>query len=271
MRRLTLALALIAALPAVPARAATPTVVRSWVAERVSPDAGDVIVQGGAGAADGNYAMAAVAAANVGPDGRFSYAEGGVFFGLTVDSTAHATTPAGGVGCETLPAPGTCTKFLSGGGIGFAVWWDKPVAFNRVLVTIRGQRPGVQLDPRVRGWRLSPWKGTVRIVESTTAGATTVLGTGASAFTDAQSVGGPGGSVAVGHPPCRMAGYGAAGTGAVRLLGGKQAAIASCPADQAPPASYAPGSTEWQLTGAAAGLDDVPARLVVWERPLPRK
>src|SRR4051812_35581929 len=109
MRRLTLALALIAALPAVPARAATPTVVRTWVVERVSASAGDIIVQGGAGAADGDYAMAAVAAATVGPDGRFSYAEGGVFFGTTVDSTFHVTTPAGGAGCEDLPAPGTCT------------------------------------------------------------------------------------------------------------------------------------------------------------------
>jgi hypothetical protein len=270
MRRLMLVLPVLALLPLTSADAAERTVVRAWVAERVSAAATAIEVNGGAGVNDHDYAMAAVASATVGRDGRLTGADGALFFGATIDSTPSVGTPGGSLHCEALPAAGTaCSDMPAFGAIGFAVGWSD-AAFNRVFVVVRGTDPSVALGRKVRGWELHRWYGRVRIARGDDADATTPVGFGAGAFTTAEAVGGPGGSVAIGHPPCKMAGYAAAGAGAIVLSGGTHDVVASCPADQVPPAAAAPGSTEWTLSGAVSGVSDVPARMVVIERPLPR-
>jgi hypothetical protein len=274
MRRTALALAALTAFPLAPALAAPKAEpLTTWVVERVSPDAREVTVRGGAGAGNHDYAFAAVASATVGKDGRFESADGGLFFGATTESGAVVRTPAGNVRCDGLPSGGTaCTDGLAGSGIAFAIWWGD-VTFNRVLVTIRGKDRTIDLGENGSpGWRIRRWTGAVRVVTSVDyASANGPLGSGAGAFGDAQSFGGPGGSVAIGHPPCQGVGYAAAGSGVVRLQGGPHEVVATCPADQVPPAAAAPGGTEWTLTGASAGVSDVPARLVVIERPQPRR
>lgn len=266
MRRLAVALALLAALP-VPAGAASQPPLRGYVLEKVSADATAPGVSGGAGAYDHQYAYAAVAAATVGRDGRFGDAEGGLFFGATAESDPEASTPGPAVRCSDVPAAGqVCSSGMAGAGIAFAVWWDGDVTFNRVVVAMRGNDQQLRIMDGVRGWRLRRWDGAVREVAGDLAGATGSPA-GAGAFVDAQAVGGPGGSVAIGHPPCRQATYASAGTGAVRLLGGTREAVGTCGASLAPPAAAAPGSTEWTFTGAAAGVSDVPVRMVVIEAP----
>lgn len=266
MRRLAAALALLAALP-VPARAATPqTPLRAYVLERVSDDATDPGVMGGAGAGNHQYTYAAVASATAGPDGRFTAADGALFFGASAESDPGVNSPAGTVRCSAVPAGGqVCSNGMAGAGIAFAVWWEG-ATFNRVLVAMRGEGQRVELMEGVSGWRLSRWTGPVRDVNGDAAGAT-ASPYGAGSFLDVEAPGGPGGSVAIGHPPCYSPGWGAAGTGAVRLLGGTEEVVATCPAQFGPPAAAAPGSTEWTLTGAAAGVSDVPTRLVVIEAP----
>jgi hypothetical protein len=268
MRRLTLLAALLA-LPVVPAHAApAPPPTTTWVAVRTSPSARTLTVSGGAGARDHEWAMAAVASASVGPDGRFSGADGALFFGATAESGITVTSPAGQTQCKDVPNAGqVCADGYAGAGIGFAVWWDE-VDFNRVFVVMRGRDAGVELGPDSAGWRLSRWTGPVRVVTNDVASAAAPFGAGAAGFTSATAVGGPGGSVAIGHPPCSMMAVPGAGQGVVRLLGGVQDKVATC-ADLTPPASYKPGSTEWSFSGAVAGYSDVPARLVVIERPLP--
>jgi len=117
----------------------------------------------------------------------------------------------------------------------------------------------------VRGWRLRRWDGNVREYGNDVASAS---GSpyGAGAFDDVTAIGGPRGSVAIGHPPCAYAGYASAGTGAVVLSGGRADVPSACPAPNTPPAAAMPGSAEWRLSGAIAGVADVPARLVVVER-----
>jgi hypothetical protein len=272
VRRLALALAALTAFPLTPAVAAPKPTVTTWVVERTSPAKHPVTVRGGAGAPKHEWVMAAVASATVGRDGRFQSADGGVFFGATSESGAVVKSPAGDVRCDGLPNGGTsCTDDgLAGSGIAFAIFWDDP-AFNRVLVTIRGVGASIDLgDKGSPGWRLRRWTGTTRIVTSDMASADGPLGAGGAAFGDAQAPGGPGGSVAVGHPPCKGFGYAAAGSGAVRLLGGTKEAVATCPADLFPPAAAATGGTEWTFTGASAGVSDVPARLVVFDLPVRR-
>jgi hypothetical protein len=150
----------------------------------------------------------------------------------------------------------------------FMAWWDHP-AFNRALVVLRGVDRRVDLgDDGSPGWRLRRWTGGTRIVaDADVAGVTAPLGTGASTFVGAESVGGPAGSVAIGHLPCRDNGSASLGTGTVTLVGGTKEVDGTCPTDVYPPAAAAPGSTEWTLTGAAAGVSDVPARLVVFDMP----
>ncbi|HEX8001798.1 MAG TPA: hypothetical protein VF519_03795 [Mycobacteriales bacterium] len=266
MRRLalTVPLALLATLPAVPAHAAPE--LRGWVLERVSAAATPPGVRGGASAYDHEYAYAAVASATAGEDGRFDDADGALFFGSTAESDPVVRTPAGEHRCSEVPVGGTaCADATAGSGIAFAVWWDE-AAFDRVVVVVRGRGPAVELMEDVHGWRLSEWTGTVREVAGDLAGAdTSPYGLGS--FVDAGAVGGPGGSVAIGHPPCTQVTYASTGSGAVRLLGGTRDKVASCPATFAPPAAGAPGSTEWSLTGAAAGVSDVPVRMVVIEAP----
>lgn len=263
MRRLTLAVAALAALP-LPAHAAPQPPLRAYVLERVAADATDPGVTGGAGANDHQYAYAAVASATVGDDGRLRGADGALFFGATAESDTSASSPNGTTRCSQLPGAGqVCGSGYAAAGIAFAVWWDD-AAFNRVVVVMRGHHQQLRLMDGVRGWRLRRLDGTVREVAGDLAGASTTP-YGAGSFVDAESVGGPGGSVAIGHPPCAQVGYAGAGGGAVRLLGGTKEAVATCPATFAPPAAAAPGSTEWVLTGAAAGVSDVPVRMVVIE------
>jgi hypothetical protein len=268
MRTLAVAAALLA-LPVVPAHAAPkPPPTTTWVVERTSPRATSLTIRGGAGAGDHEWAMAAVASATVGPDGRFSGAEGGLFFGTVADGDPAVHTPAGTARCSDLPSTGTVCATTSVAAIGFMIWWDD-VTFNRAFVVLRGRRASVDLGERgdSPGWRLRRWTGPVRVVADTdAAGADAVLAS-ADGFTTAHAVGGPHGSIAIGHPPCRSVGYTGAGTGAVRLVGGVEEKVATC-ADFGPPAAYKPGSTEWTFSGAAAGMSDVPARLVVIERPL---
>jgi len=264
----TLAAAALLALPVVPAHAApAPPPTTTWVVERTSPRATELTVRGSAGAEDKEWAMAAVASATVGADGRFRGAEGGLFFGAVAESDPWLHTPAGTTHCSELPTAGSvCANGWAGAGIGFAIWWDG-ITFNRVFVVMHGRRASIDLgDKGSPGWRIRRWTGPVRVIADTdAAGAETGLA-GVDGFTTAHAVGGPGGSIAVGHPPCRSVGYSGAGTGAVRLLGGVEDKVATC-ADFEPPAAYKPGSTEWTFSGAAAGMSDVPARLVVIERP----
>jgi hypothetical protein len=268
MRRLALALAALTAFPLTPALAAPKPTVTTWVVERTSARADTVTVRGGAGARNHEWAMAAVASATVGKDGRFRSADGGVFFGVATESGAVVDSPAGQVRCDGVPNGGTaCTDGQAGSGIGFAIMWTE-ATFNRVLVAIRGVNASIDLGEKGSpGWRLRRWNGTTRIVLSDLASAHGPLGVGAAALGDAPTVGGPGGSVAIGHPPCQGVGYAAAGSGAVRLVGGTKDAIASCPADLFPPAAASPSSTEWTFSGASAGVSDTPARLVVFEMP----
>ncbi|HEV2890240.1 MAG TPA: hypothetical protein VGX28_07660 [Frankiaceae bacterium] len=268
MRRLAAALVLAAALPVPAADAGLPPL-RAYVLERVSADATDPAVRGGTWAGDGQYAYAAVASATAGADGRFDDAEGAMFFGVSATSDPSVSTPAGRVQCSAVPAAGTaCVDGMAGGGIAFLVWWED-ATFDRVVVAMRGHDQRVELDDHVRGWRLSAWRGPVREVAGDLATATATP-YGAGSFVDAESVGGPGGSVAIGHPPCTQVGYVSGGAGAVRLLGGTREVVGSCPATFSPPAAAAPGSTEWSLTGAAGGVSDVPVRMVVIESPVRR-
>jgi hypothetical protein len=266
MRRLLPALLLLAVVPA-PARAVTQPPLRAYVLERVSDDATPPGVAGGAGADNHQYAFAAVASANVNDEGRFDAAEGVLFFGATAESDPYVTTPATGARCSDVPpASSVCgSGSWSGAAIAFIVWWDGPVTFNRVVVVMRGMRQGVKLVDGVRGWVVRPWKGTVREVGGDLASASATP-YGGGGFTKTTAVGGPGGSVAIGHPPCAYAGTVSAGTGAVRLSGGPSDVVSACPAPNTPPASAMPGSTEWQLDGGVVGVADVPARLVVVER-----
>jgi hypothetical protein len=270
MRRLAAAIAAAiaaaVALPVVPAHAGTPPTT-TWVVERTSSRARTLTIRGGAGAGEHEWAMAAVVAATVGADGRFRGAEGGLFFGATAED-AKVTGPDGVTHCKDLPVPGGVCMSDFGAAIGFAIWWDE-ITFNRAFVVLRGRDASIDLgDHGSPGWRIRRWTGPVRVVgDVDDAAVEGPLGAGAGGFTKAEAVGGPGGSVAIGHPPCRSLGYTGAGSGAVRLLGGVQDAVATC-ADWAPPAAYKPGSTEWSFTGAIAGVSDVPARLVVIERPL---
>ncbi|MDQ1710892.1 MAG: hypothetical protein QOE45_342 [Frankiaceae bacterium] len=271
MRRLALALAVLTALPLTAATAApAPEPVTTWVVERISPAATQgLVVRGWSGAHIHDYAFAAVASATVGKDGRFASAEGALFFGVTTESGVVVRSPAGGFRCDGLPSGGTsCTEGLAGGGIAFAVSWTKPT-FNRVLVVIRGTGRSMDLGRDASpGWRVRRWAGTTRVVAAADlTSADGPLGTGAAAFNDARSAGGPDGSIAIGHPPCRTLGYGTAGTGAVLLTGDATDVVSTCPADMYPPAAASPGGTEWRLTGAGAGVSDVPARLVVVGMP----
>lgn len=263
MRRLTVLAALLA-LPVVPAHAAPPPTV-TYVAERLSPTAHTVEISGGAGASDHEWALAAVVAATVDSAGRFTYAEGGLFFGAVAESGAVVRTPVATKRCADLPTAAFCANSRAGAGIGFVIWWDD-AAFNRVFVVLRGRDASASLDG-TRGWRLRRWTGPVHVVaDGDYAGADTVLGASAGAFAKANAVGGVRGSLSVGHPPCRTLGYTGAGTGVVQLKGGADDVTATC-AVETPPAAYARGSTEWELTGEAAGMSDVPARLVVIEPP----
>jgi hypothetical protein len=141
------------------------------------------------------------------------------------------------------------------------VWWDE-ASFNRVVVVMRGNDQGIELMDGVRGWRIEPWDGWLKEVGGDGAGASATP-YGASAFVAANAVGPAGGSVAIGHPPCAYFGYASAGSGAVRLTGGHEDIVSACPAPNTPPAAAMPGSAEWRLSGATAGITDVPARLVV--------
>ena len=265
-----LALAALAALPVLPlpAGAASDPLVKAWVVERVDPSATEVVVRGGAGARDHDYAMAAVASATVGRDGRFTSAEGALFFGVSPESGFRVRGPAGETTCEDLPDRRLCSTTTAAGAIAFAAGWSG-VTFNLVLFVLRGRDASVDLGENGSpGWRLRRWDCRVRIVANAdAASADTALGRGAGTFANAESVGGPGGSVAIGHPPCARFVVGLGG-GAVRLAGGKQEVVSTCPS-MYPPAAAAPGSTEWRLSGAAAGISDTPARLVVIEKPLP--
>jgi hypothetical protein len=263
----TVALALTAALlPFVPAEAATKPSVTAWVVERTAPGARSLSVSGGSGAGDGEHAFAAVASATLDARGRFSDAEGALFFGSDPDSDPGVSSPAGTTRCSDVPAAAqVCASSTTGAGIGFVVWWDD-ATFDRAFVVLAGR--GKQVAIEGSGWRLRRWTGPVRVVyESDLASAGTVLGRGAAAFNAAESWGGPGGSVAIGKLPCLSAGYTQAGGGAVRLTGGTAEKLATC-ADWYPPAAAAPAGTEWLLDGAAAGASDTIARLVVVERPL---
>ncbi len=270
MRRLALVLAAVTALPLLPAEAGAGSTVTTWVAERTSSTARTVLVRGGAGTGDHDYAMAAVAGATIGSDGRFTGAEGGLFFGATAESDSGIKTPVGETRCSDLPNPGGSVCFQwSGAAIGFAILWED-VPFNRVFVVLRGRDAVVDLgEDGTEGWRLRRWYGPVRISgDGDDAAADVALGVGAGTFSQAGAIGGPGGSVAIGHPPCRSVGYTGLGSGVVGLYGGEQDVVATC-AGMAPPASAAAGSTEWTFSGAAAGMSDVPARLVVIEQPSP--
>lgn len=261
MRTLLATLAVLAALP-LPADAAR-LPVRAYVLERVSDDATDPGISGGAGARDHEYAFAAVASVTT-SRGRFADATGALFFGVTAESDPEATGPGGATRCSAVPgAREVCGRTVSGAGLAFAVWWED-ATFDYVLVAMRGRDQEVRPMEGVRGWRLRPWRGAVREVAGDLAGAT-ASPYGLGSFVDAEAVGGPGGSVAIGHPPCTQVAYASGGAGGVRLLGGTREALGACPATFAPPAAASPGSTEWTLTGAAAGVSDVPVRMVVIE------
>ena len=261
MRTLAAALAL-ATLPFAPAQAADP-LTTTWVAERITSKTAPLRMFGGAGADDHDYALAAVVSATV-SNGQFTQAEGALFFGIAAESSVVVRTPAGETRCDKLPSVGTACSGTAGAGMVFGVWWDAP-EFNRALIVMRGRSTTVALDDSP-GWRLRRWTGPVRIVTGDAVNGEAPFGTGASAWTRSASTGGPAGSVAIGHPPCRSVGYTNAGAEAARLLGGAEEVVATC-ALPYPPASYANGSAAWDFTGAAAGLSDVPARLVVIERP----
>lgn len=263
MRRLAPFLALsLSALPLAPVADAAGPALTAYVVERTDPDAASLTVSGGVGAGDREYALAAVATANTGANGRFTSADGALFFGVTVEAYAAVKTPAGTYRCGDIPVAGTaCAGALAGGGIGFAVWWDD-AAFDQALVVLRGR--GADLDVSV-GWAASRWTGSVRVVDNADAASVTTTGGGVAAFAgEATAPGGGRGSVAIAHPPCHLFGIAAPGAGAVALTGGAAPVVAACPDALAPPASAASGATTWKLTGAAAGVSDVPARLVVW-------
>jgi len=264
MRRLALVLAVLATAPLPASAAAGQPPLRAYVLERVSPHATDPGVSGGAGADNHQYAYAAVASATAGDDGRFDDAEGALFFGTSAESDPAVSTPNGDTHCSQVPQAGqVCSSSYAGAAIGFAVWWDD-ATFDRVLVVMRGNNQRVELMDGVRGWALKRWNGTVREVAGDLAGAT-ASPYGAGSFVEAEAVGGPGGSVAIGHPPCMRVTYASTGAGAVRLLGGTRDVVGTCSASLVPPAAAAPGSTEWSLSGATAGVSDVPVRMVVIE------
>lgn len=269
MRRLALLVALLA-LPVSAAEAKAPMRTTTWVVERVSSDASDTLtVRGGAGADEHEWAMAAVAAASVGQDGRFTFAEGGLFFGAMANETT-VTSPAGETRCSDVSAVKAVCLSDFGAGIGFAIVWSK-VTFNRAFVVLRGRAASIDLgEDGTRGWRYRRWTGPVRILgDDGEVSAAGPVGTSTSTFTDAEAAGGPGGSIAIGHLPCRGIGYTNTGSGAARLRGGTKDVVATC-ADWYPPASYNAGGAEWTFSGAATGVSDVPARLVVIQRPVPR-
>ena len=269
MRRLAALALTLSLVPLAPAASAGAPTVTAWVAERVSPTATTLTVRGGAGARDGEYAFAAVASATAGRDGRFTDADGGLFFGIAPDSEGRVSTPAGDTGCRDVGAGGTaCVVTDAGGAIGFAMWWDD-VTFNRALIVLRGRNKQVDLGEQGSpGWRLRRWTGAVRVVsDADMASASTALGRGVGTFGYAEAPGGSTGSVAIGRLPCLNAGYTNVGAGAARLFGGTKEKVATC-ADWYPPAAAAPGGTEWVLDGAATGVSDTPARLVVVENPL---
>jgi hypothetical protein len=262
MRRLAALALSLSFLPAVPAHAAS-SMTTTWVVERVSPRATTLTVRGGAGARDGEYAMAAVASATVDGRGTLTGAEGALFFGIAPDGETVVSTPAGDYGCHDVPNAGTaCALHTEFGVIGFAVWWDD-VTFNRVFVVLHGRNRSIDLGEHGSpGWRARRWTGAVRVVTDDIVVGPAAAGRAPSAFTYAESYGGRGGSVAIGHLPCLSAGYTNAGSGAARLLGGEHDVVGTC-ADFAPPAAFASGSTEWAFDGAAGGVSDTPARLVV--------
>lgn len=265
MRRLAVLALLLTALPLAPASAAD-RLLTTWVVERTTSSPAPLTIRGGAGAHDGDYAFAAVAGATV-RDGRFTSAEGGLFFGLAPDSQVSAHTPAADVECKDVPvASGVCAGAITGGGIAFVVWWDEP-AFNRAFLVLRGVGKSMDLgEDGSPGWRLSRWTGTTRVVtdaDMVTAGS--AMGRGAGAFGYADAPGLAGGSVAIGSLPCENFVVGA-GAGAATLTGGTKDAVATC-ADSSPPAAAAPGSTEWVFEGAAGGVAAHPARLVVIQAP----
>jgi hypothetical protein len=267
MRRLAALALMLTALPLAPASAAD-RLLTTWVVERTTSAPAPLTIRGGAGAHDGDYAFAAVAGATV-RNGRFTGAEGGLFFGIAPDSDVSARTPVADVECKDVPvASGVCAASMSGGGIAFAVWWDEPT-FNRAFLVLRGVDKNMDLgEDGSPGWRLSRWTGTTRVVtDADMASAGSAMGRGAGAFGSASAPGGVGGSVAIGSLPCESLVVGA-GSGAATLTGGTKDAVATC-ADQAPPAAAAPGSTEWVFEGAAGGVSAHPARLVVIQAPAP--
>ena len=268
MRRLLALALLVAALPVTSANAGDP-LLATWVVERTDPHATTLTVRGGAGARNHEYAFAAVASATVAKDGRFTGADGGLFFGITPDTDARARTPLYDVACRDIPVAGhVCSSSEAFGGSTFAIWWDD-VTFNRVFVVLRGRDKDVDLgSPATPGWRLRRWDGTTRVVtDADVAEAATPAGRGAGTFSYAAAPGGSAGSVAMGKLPCLNAGYTNVGAGAARLVGGTEEKVATC-ADWAPPAAAAKAGTEWVLDGAATGASDTPARLVIVERPL---
>jgi hypothetical protein len=266
LRALVAASLTLAFAPVSPAGAADP-LLTTWVVERTSRAASELVIDGGASAKEGEYAFAAVLSATVDETERFTDAEGGMFFGITPDSDAQASTPAGDVDCDDTPAARVCLTMESGGAIGFVIWWSN-ATFNRAFVVLRGRNQGVGLGVGTSpGWTMRRWTGNVRVVtDADMASVETPFGRGAAAFGYAEAPGASSGSVAIGHLPCVYAGYTNAGTGAARLLGGTREVVATC-ADWYPPAAAATGGTEWVLDGAATGVSDVPARLVVIERP----
>lgn len=263
MRRTAAVALALAVLPLAPAGAAADPLLATWVVERVSPTAKTLTVRGSAGALGGEHAFAAVASATVGRDGKLSGADGALFFGVVPDSRIQMETPAGRVECKDIPVAATvCAQQMAVGVIAFAVWWSD-VTFNRAFVVLRGRSRGIDLGEHGSpGWRLRRWTGPTRVVtDADMASAGTPLGRGAGSFGYA-SAPAAAGSVAIGKLPCMNAGYTNVGAGAAELRGGIRPVLATC-ADWYPPAAASRGATEWEFEGAAGGVSDTPARLVV--------
>ncbi|HVF05324.1 MAG TPA: hypothetical protein VNA20_10815 [Frankiaceae bacterium] len=257
MTRIAALALLLAGLPLAPADAATTTT--TWVVERTAPDPERLTVGGGAGVHTGEYAMAAVATADAEPDGALRSAEGVLYVNVAATSDPYVRTPVAGASCTGTPGVSeVCSEWFAGGGLAFAAWWDDP-DFDRVFVVLRGAASSVEVTGR--GWRLRRWSGETRIAgdDAVSAG---VPFAGARAFQQASARGGASGSLALGQLPCDGVGLVGAGAGAAQLTGGAAPVLTTC-ASAAPAAAVATGATTWTLDGAAAGLADVPARLVV--------
>lgn len=126
---------------------------------------------------------------------------------------------------------------------------------NYFFVVAYGYR--VAFAFRGEGWRAYRAPLTYRYVDGPqdATASTHVLLAGAEVFTAAAAPGGRSGSLAAAFPPCSVAASGVVGRGAgrVTLAGGAEPAEAICPATRSFLGSYARGSTEWSLTGPAAG------------------